>query len=89
LIFLLTSFTFFLNLFLFLLILTLLVLHLHDLFGNAPSAKKCRCLEIVAAKLTLPLRLMQQVEILIAAIVNEEGGKLVAGSCFRVVQVEP
>jgi hypothetical protein len=55
----LTSFTFFLNFFLFfLLILTLLVLHLHDLFGNPPSAKECGCLEIVAAKLTLSLGLM-------------------------------
>jgi hypothetical protein len=85
----LTSFTFFLNLFLFFfLILTFLVLYLHDLFGNSPSAKECGCLEIVAAKLTLPLRLMQQVEILIAAIVNEEGGKLVAGTAFGVVQVK-
>jgi hypothetical protein len=85
----LTSFTFFLNFFLFLLILTVLVLYLHDLFGNSPSAKECGRLEIVAAKLTLSLRLMQQVEILIAAIVNKERGKLVAGSCFGVVQVEP
>jgi hypothetical protein len=85
----LTSFTFLLNLFFLFLILTVLVLHLHDLFGNPPSAKECGCLEIVAAKLTLSLRLMQQVEILIAAIVNKEGGKLVAGTCFRVVQVKP